>query len=155
MLKGINNFTFVNKILPKRQFKKRQRGFSMHPKRQHILLNKLYLQILYPQYYTNLHYEIQLTSRKLGYMQCKAYLKMVSFHFITITSKHVFQTKSAVGETYFEKRSCLSYGHVFKFLMVLPFCSILLFYFDSYGSIAVANIFFTVNKFHEMSMLKR
>lgn len=34
MLKGINNFTFVNKILPKRQFKKRQRGFSMHPKRQ-------------------------------------------------------------------------------------------------------------------------
>ena len=68
MLKGINNFTFVNKILPKRQFKKRQRGFSMHPKRQHILLNKLYLQILYPQYYTNLHYEIQLTSRKLGYM---------------------------------------------------------------------------------------
>ena len=88
-------------------------------------------------------------------MQCKAYLKMVSFHFITITSKHVFQTKSAVGETYFEKRSCLSYGHVFKFLMVLPFCSILLFYFDSYGSIAVATIFFTVNKFHEMSMLKR
>ena len=46
-------------------------------------------------YYTlySLHCEIQLTSRKLSYMQCSTCLMMLSFHFLMITSKHVLKLR--------------------------------------------------------------
>ena len=44
--------------------------------------------------------------------------------------------------------------HTFKFLMVLLFWSSILFYFNLYSSLAVANIFFAHHIFHSISILK-